>query len=83
MHRLDNGKPIRNAMSNAELSIERLAEKTKEVDPAGYGISRSAVGHMVSTGPSGRDEFERRSADLVALALDKPVEELFSDNAPT
>lgn len=78
MHRLDNGRPIRDAMSHAGLSIERLAEKTKEVDPAGYGISRSAIGHMVSTGPSGRDEFERRSADLVALALDKPVTEFFN-----
>ncbi|MFF4346737.1 XRE family transcriptional regulator [Streptomyces sp. NPDC001530] len=77
MHRLDNGKPIRDAMSHAGLSIERLAEKTKEVDPAGYGISRSAVGHMVSTGPSGRGEFERRSADLVAKALGRPVTDLF------
>jgi hypothetical protein len=78
MHRLDNGQPIRDAMKAAELSIERLAEMTKESDPAGYGISRSAIGHMVSTGPSGRDRFERRSADLVARALGKSMEELFS-----
>lgn len=77
MHRLDNGQPIRDAMREAGLSIERLAEKTKQVDPAGYGISQSAIGHMVSTGPSGRDSFARRSADLVALALERPVQELF------
>lgn len=82
MHRLDNGQPIRDAMSDAGLSIERLAEKTKQVDPAGYGISRSAVGHMVSTGPSGRDEFARRSADLVAKALDRTVTEFFG-STPT
>lgn len=80
MHRRDNGQPIRNAMREAELSIEGLAEKTKLID--GYGISRSTVGHMVSTGPSGRDAFEDRSCDLVAKALDKPRTELFSD-APT
>ncbi|WP_405883553.1 helix-turn-helix transcriptional regulator [Streptomyces sp. NBC_01136] len=83
MHRLDNGQPIRTAMRDAGLSIERLAEKTKEADPAGYGISRSAIGHMVATGPSGRDPFARRSCDLVAKALDKPVEELFADPTPT
>lgn len=77
MHRLDNGQPIRDAIKQAGLSIERLAEKTKEADPAGYGISQSAIGHMVSTGPSGRDSFARRSADLVAAALGRPVQELF------
>lgn len=79
MHRLDNGQPIRDALQEAGLSIERLAEKTKEVDPAGYGISRSAIGHMVSTGPSGRSDFARRSTDLVAAALGRSVEELFAE----
>jgi hypothetical protein len=83
MHRLDNGQPIRDAMQEAGLSIERLADKTKEADPAGYGISRSAIGHMVSTGPSGRGEFERRSADLVASALERPITELFAEHSPT
>lgn len=82
MHRRDSGQPIREAIADAGLSIERLAEKTKEVDPLGYGISRSAVGHMVSQGPSGRNEFEDRSCDLVARALDKPIDDLFSATAP-
>ncbi|MCT9092936.1 helix-turn-helix transcriptional regulator [Streptomyces sp. ASQP_92] len=77
MHRLDNGQPIRTAMHEAGLSIERLAEKTRQVDPAGYGISHSAIGHMVATGPSGRERFEDRSCDLVARALGRSVEELF------
>ncbi|WP_208622191.1 helix-turn-helix domain-containing protein [Streptomyces yunnanensis] len=67
-------------MHEAGLSIQRLAEKTKQVDPAGYGISRSAIGHMVSTGPSGRRVFTRRSVDLVAAALDRSVQELFADS---
>jgi len=76
MHRLDNGQPIRDAIHAAGLSIERLAEMTKRSDPAGYGISQSAIGHMVSTG---RDSFTARSADLVARALGVSVEELFTN----
>lgn len=78
MHRMDNGQPIRTAMETTGLSIERLAEKTKQADPAGYGISASAIGHMVSTGPSGRAAFTQRSCDLVAAALGIPVQELFT-----
>lgn len=81
MHRRDNGQPIRDAIATAGLSIEELAEKTKAVD--GYGVSRSTIGHMVSTGPSGRSKFEDRSCDLVARTLEKPIEELFSADAPT
>lgn len=81
MHRLDNGQPIRDAMSEAGLSIEDLAERTRRID--GYGIKPSTVGHMVSQGASGRDKFEDRSCDLVAKALSKPIEELFSTLAPT
>lgn len=81
MHRRDNGQPIREAMAAADLSIEDLAERTRRID--GYGISRSAIGHMVSQGTSGRSEFEDRSCDLVAKALDKPIDDLFSAIAPT
>lgn len=81
MHRLDNGQPIREAMAAADLSIEDLAERTRRID--GYGISRSTIGHMVSQGSSGRSEFEDRSCDLTAKALDKPIGELFSIDAPT
>ncbi|MFJ4785053.1 helix-turn-helix transcriptional regulator [Streptomyces sp. NPDC088794] len=80
MHRLDNGQPIREAMAAADLSIEDLAERTRTID--GYGISRSTIGHMVSQGSSGRSEFEDRSCGLVAKALDKPLGELFSIDAP-
>lgn len=78
MHRLDQGQPIRSAMKRAGLSIERLAEKTREADPAGYGIKPATIGHMVATGPSGRDRFEDRSCDLVARALDEPIENFFT-----
>lgn len=80
MYRLDGGQPIRTAMDAAGLSIERLAGKTKEVDPAGYGIARSTIGHMVSTGTSGRLRFTPRSSGLVAAALDRPVPEFFGQS---
>lgn len=82
MHRLDNGRPIREAMKRAGLNIQRLAEKTREADPAGYGIKPATIGHMVATGPSGRDRFEDRSCDLVARALEGPVERFFA-HTPT
>lgn len=78
MYRLDNGQPIRDAMKAANLSIGRLSDKTKEVDPAGFGISPSSVGTMVSKGASGRDRHELRSAGLVAKALNEPLENFFS-----
>jgi hypothetical protein len=81
MHRRDDGKPIRDAMSEAGLSIEGLADRTRRID--GYGIKPSTIGHMVSTGPSGRSKFEDRSCDLVAKALGKPLAQFFSDDAPT
>jgi hypothetical protein len=80
MHRRDDGKPIRDAMSEAGLSIEGLSDRTRRID--GYGISPSTIGHMVSTGPSGRDKFEDRSCDLVARALNKPLAQFFSNEVP-
>lgn len=77
MHRLDGGRPIRQAMTDAGLSIEKLAQRTREVDPAGYGIRPATIGHMVSQGSSGRESFTQRSCDLVAHALGVPVERLF------
>lgn len=81
MYRLDDGQPLRDALTEAGLSIEDLADKTKAID--GYGVSRSTIGHMVSTGTSGRSKFTDRSCGLVARALDKPVEQFFSETAPT
>jgi hypothetical protein len=70
-------------MTKAGLSIEQLAAKTREADPAGWGIKPSTIGHMVSTGKSGRHRFADRSCDLVARALDQPITDLFSNTPPT
>ncbi|MGW1998388.1 XRE family transcriptional regulator [Embleya sp. NPDC001921] len=79
MRRRDDGQPIRDAMRRADLSILRLAEMTKRVDPAHYGVSRSLIGALVATGSSARDACRPRSAALISAALDKPLHDLFVD----
>jgi hypothetical protein len=69
-------------MREAGLSVARLAIKTREVDQSGFGIKPATIGHMTSTGTSGREQFSERSCHLVAWALDKPITELFS-SAPS
>lgn len=66
-------------MREAGISVARLAELTRKSDPSGFGITSATIGHMTSTGTSGRETFSTRSCHLVAWALDKPVRDLFSD----
>lgn len=82
MQRRDGGARLRKAMADEGYSIPRLAEQTKAVDPAGYGVSSSLIGALVSQGSSARERCRRRSAELIAAALPRPVDDLFRD-APT
>ncbi|MEV8600494.1 hypothetical protein AB0465_11510 [Streptomyces griseoviridis] len=82
MRRLDNGAPLRAAMQAAGLDIGRLAARTKEVDPDGRGLSRSLVGFIVGQGKTARDECSDAAAGLIAKALDKPCEDLFTGGTP-
>jgi hypothetical protein len=77
LHRKSNGRPIREAMTSAGLSIPRLAAATKVVDPLGRGVSRSAIGVLVSQGKSARDRCRLRTAWLIADALATPLQALF------
>ncbi|MEU6222293.1 hypothetical protein [Streptomyces sp. NPDC047042] len=79
MRRLEKGAPLRAAMTAAELDIPRLAARTKEVDPAGQGLSRSMIGFIVGRGKSAREECSDHAAGLVAAALDKEVHDFFAD----
>jgi hypothetical protein len=79
-HRRDEGQPIREAMDEAGLSITRLAKRTREIDPYGEGVSKSAIGSLVSLGTSGRENNRPRTAALVAEALGKPVKNLFDSD---
>lgn len=82
MRRRLNGKPLRNAMQHAGLSVAGLAAKTREIDPEKRGLSKAAVGFAVSAGQSGRDEISDRAAALIAAALDVAEELLFHEDSP-
>ncbi|MEU0087236.1 hypothetical protein [Streptomyces sp. NPDC006274] len=77
MRRLDNGAPLRDAMKASGLSVPRLAAKTREVDPAGKGISAAYVGFIVGQGETAREECSDRAAQLIAAALSRGLDELF------
>lgn len=81
MRRRDGGRPVKEAMKRADVSIPGLAKATKELDPFGDGVSKSLVGAVVSSGSSGRESFRRRSAQLIATALDLPISELFDEES--
>ncbi|QDN57334.1 XRE family transcriptional regulator [Streptomyces sp. S1D4-20] len=76
------GKPLREAMARAGLTGPELAEATKEVDPAGKGISPSAIGRLTSRGKSARTNCEWTTAWFVAEALHRktnaPLQDLFA-----
>ena len=78
LHRKSNGQPLRAAMAASGLSIPKLAVATKRVDPGGRGVSKSAVGMLVSEGSSARDRCRLRTAWLIADALNQPIQALFS-----
>ncbi|MEU9333201.1 XRE family transcriptional regulator [Streptomyces sp. NPDC048290] len=82
LHRKNDGKPIRDAMTRAGLSIPALAEATKWVDPAGKGVSAAAVGRLVGRGKTARDRCEWTTAWFVAEALHRktnaPLQDLFT-----
>lgn len=77
MLRLDQGQPLRDAKASAGLSIADLVALTKEADPTGYGVKKSTIGHLLSTGRSAREGCDDRAGRLIATALRKPVRELF------
>lgn len=82
LHRKGEGKPLREAMSRAGLTGPELAEATKEVDPAGKGISPATVGRLAGRGKTSRDPCEWTTAWFVAEALHRrtnaPLQDLFT-----
>jgi hypothetical protein len=82
LHRKRDGKPLRDAMERAGLSGPELAEATKEVDPAGKGVSPATVGRITGQGKTARDRCELETAWLVAEALHRrtnaPLQDLFA-----
>lgn len=82
LSRKGQGKPLREAMKNAGLTGPELAEATKDVDPAGKGVSPATVGRLAGRGKTARDRCELETAWFVAEALHRrtnaPLQDLFS-----
>lgn len=51
--RIGDGKALKDAMKAAGLTLESLAARTKELDPAGAGVSRSLIGFLTAPRASG------------------------------
>lgn len=82
MRRLDEGRPLRKAMKAAGLSIADVVELTKKADPTGYGVRKSTIGHLITTGRSARENCDDRASRLIAEALDSPIENFFALPSP-
>jgi hypothetical protein len=82
LSRKGEGKPLREAMERAALTIEELAEATKTVDPTGKGVSPATVGRLTTRGKTARTNCEWTTAWFVAEALHRrtnaPLQDLFA-----
>lgn len=76
--RKGEGKPLRDAMDRARITIEDLAKATKTVDPTGKGVSPATVGHLAGRGKTARERCELSTAWYIAEALHVPLEDLFT-----
>lgn len=81
--RKGEGQQIRDEMKRQKLTLDELAEKTRQVDPTGRGVSTATIGRLTGTGRSGRDRCELNTARLVTRALDTSLNELFNAPAPS
>lgn len=75
--RKGEGKPLRDAMDRAGLTIEELAKATKTVDLTGKGVSPATVGNLAGRGKTARERCELSTAWFIAEALYAPLEDLF------
>jgi hypothetical protein len=64
-------------MREQDLNLTSLAERTKELDPEGHGVSYQLISFLTTSRRSKRDTASPRSAGLIAQALDRKLETLF------
>lgn len=77
MKRRDHGLPLLRARLRHGWSQAQVAERTRQVDPAGKGVSSQLVARMESQGASAKDSCLFRSAELIAAALAIPLSQGF------
>jgi hypothetical protein len=67
----DGGAPLRQAMKDAGMGLQALADRTRAVDPDGKGVSYQLLGFLTQDPPGrhGRDTCWPASADLIETAL--------------
>lgn len=71
------GKPLRDAMSRIGLTQVELAAKTKALDERGKGVSLGTVVKVTGRGKYAADRCRKRTAELIAAALQEPLEDHF------
>lgn len=76
-----SGAAIRDAMAAQDVGLKRLASRTREVDPAGRGVSWELISFLASDAWWGRDTTTLATARLIARALDMPEGKLFTREA--
>ncbi len=76
--RKSEGKPLRAEIKRQRLTLDQLAEKTREVDPEGRGVSPATIGRVTGEGTSAREKCELWTAWLITDVLDRPIQRFFS-----
>ncbi|MDJ0460652.1 XRE family transcriptional regulator [Streptomyces sp. H27-C3] len=72
------GQPLRDEITRQGLTLDKLAEMTKAVDPEGRGVSPATIGRLTGTGRTARDRCELNTAWLITEGLDARMHRLFS-----
>lgn len=75
--RKGKGKPLRDAMERSGLSQAKLADRTREVDASGRGVSLGTVIKVTGKGKTSAETCRLRTAWLVATALGEPLQDCF------
>ena len=79
MRRIDHGYPLALAMARQRLTLQDIADRTRELDPERKGISLQLVGRLVTQKASARETTTRRSAELLSKALGVDLDSAFSE----
>lgn len=75
--RKSEGQPLRDEMKRQGLTLDELAEKTRQVDKEGRGVSPATIGRLTGTGRTARDRCELHTAWLITEGLDARIHRLF------
>jgi hypothetical protein len=71
------GEPLREAMKHSGLTQAALADRTREVDASGRGVSLGTVIKVTGKGRTAVESCRLRTAWLVATALGEPLQDCF------